>query len=128
MNSAVKEEGETMSNLSNALQQLREEHKQAQHQVEKLQSAISVVEDLVGRNGVAPAENGGRPSRVISPAARKRMAAAQKARWAKVRKESQPAVAKTTTIGSAKRTMSASARRKIASAQRARWAKLRKAA
>jgi hypothetical protein len=117
-----------MSNLSNALQQLREEHKQAQHQVEKLQSAISVIEDLVGRNGSIPTQNGARPGRVISVAARKRMAAAQKARWAKVRKESQPAAAKTTSILSPKRTMSAAARRKIALAQRARWAKLKKAA
>jgi hypothetical protein len=39
-----------MSNLSSsALQQLRQEHKQAEQQVEKLQSAISVVEGLVGR-------------------------------------------------------------------------------
>jgi prefoldin subunit 5 len=35
-----------MSNLSSALQQLRQEHKQAEQQVEKLQSAISVVEGL----------------------------------------------------------------------------------
>jgi len=37
-----------MTNLTNALQQLRDERKQAQSQVEKLTSAISVLEDLVG--------------------------------------------------------------------------------
>ena len=117
-----------MSNLSTALQQLREEHKQAQQQTEKLQSAISVIEELVGRNGSILAQNGARPGRVISAEARKRMAAAQKARWAKVRKESEPAAAKTTSIAPAKRTMSAATRRKIALAQQARWTKLKKAA
>jgi len=33
-----------MANLTSALQQLREERKQAQYQVEKLDSAISVLE------------------------------------------------------------------------------------
>ena len=117
-----------MFNLANTLQQLREQHKQAQHQIEKLQSAISVIEELVGENGVAPVPNGARPGRVISAAARRRMAAAQKARWAKLKKESEPAAAKTTSAAPAKRTMSAAARRKIAVAQRARWAKLKKAA
>jgi|SRR5580693_734994 hypothetical protein len=52
---------------------------------------------------------------------------AQKARWAKARKESQPVVAITKTTASVpvKHTMSASARRKIAAFQRARWAKLK---
>jgi hypothetical protein len=52
--------------------------------------------------------------RTISAAGRKRIAAAQRARWAKVRGKVAP-----------KRTMSASSRRKIAAAQRARWAKVR---
>lgn len=40
-----------MANLTNALQQLREEREKAQSQVEKLESAISVIENLVGTNG-----------------------------------------------------------------------------
>jgi hypothetical protein len=52
--------------------------------------------------------------------ARARMAAAQKARWAKYRS----AKAQTQIVKSV-RVMSASARRKIAKAQRARWAKVR---
>ena len=52
----------------------------------------------------------------ISAAGRKRIAAAQRARWAKVRGKAKVAP---------KRTMSASSRRKIAGAQRARWAKFR---
>lgn len=57
------------------------------------------------------------PVRTISAAGRKRIAAAQKARWAKVRGKAKVAF---------KRTMSASSRRKIAAAQRARWAKVNK--
>ena len=117
-----------MSSLTSTLQQLRAEHMQALQHAEKLQSAISALEGLDSRNGSSPTSNIARPSRVISADSRKRMAAAQKARWAKARKESQPAIAKTTGIGSPKRTMSAAARRKIALAQRARWAKLKKAA
>jgi len=55
------------------------------------------------------------------------MSLAQKARWAKARKEPQQPVglAKSTSSAAIKRTMSAAARRKIAAAQRARWAKIR---
>ena len=45
---AVKSEGESMGNLSSALQQLRAERKQAQLHVEKLDQAISVIESLNG--------------------------------------------------------------------------------
>jgi len=51
----------------------------------------------------------------MSAAGRARIAAAQRARWAKVKGMPK------------KRTMSASARRKIAAAQRARWAKVKAA-
>jgi hypothetical protein len=116
-----------MSNLTNALQQLRGEHRQAQQQVEKLQSAILLIEGLVGLNRSAPSRNGAQPARKISAASRSRMARAQKARWAKVKNESQSGAAKTSTAP-ARRTMSAAVRRKIAATQRARWAKVRKAA
>jgi len=116
-----------MSNLSSALQQLRQEHKQAEQQVEKLQSAISVVEGLVGRNGSRASRNGVRRGWVTSVAARRRMALAQKARWAKARQESKPSAGKTNSSSPVKRTMSVAARRKIAAAQRARWAKFKAA-
>ncbi len=57
-----------------------------------------------------------------SAAARAKMAAAQKARWAKIRGESAPAAK---SPKKKKRTMSPEARAKIAAAQRARWAKLK---
>ena len=121
-----------MGNLENALQQLREERKQMQSQVEKLDKAISVIESLNGtgtsRQANQPTGITSAPARVISAASRRKMALAQQARWAKVRKESQPVVvgaAKTTGSAPLKRTMSASARRKIAAAQRLRWARVK---
>ena len=113
-----------MGNLSSALQQLRAERKQAQSHVDKLDTAISVIESL---NGSGTLGNTNQPTRIISAASRRKMAQAQKARWAKVRNGSQPAVVIAKTTGSApvKHTMSAAARRKIAAFQRARWAKLK---
>jgi hypothetical protein len=113
-----------MGNLGNALQQLRAERKQAQLHVQKLDQAISVIESL---NGLGTVRQANQPTRIISAASRRRMARAQRARWAKVKKEPQPVVAITKTAGAApiKQTMSASARRKIAAFQRARWAKIK---
>ena len=111
-----------MGNLSSALQQLRAERKQVQLHVEKLDTAISAIESLNGSGTFATKQ----PTRIISAASRRKMAQAQRARWAKARKESQPTEpAKTTGSAPAKRTMSAAARRKIAAFQRARWAKVK---
>ena len=65
----------------------------------------------------------GTGTRKISAAARARIAAAQRARWAKFRRNN-GARKKVVSIRG-KRTMSAAARKKIAAAQRARWAKMR---
>jgi hypothetical protein len=112
-----------MGNLNNALQELRAERKQVQEHVEKLDHAISVIESL---NGFGTVWKANPPARIISAASRRKMAQAQRARWAKARKESQPvALAKTTASTPAKRIISVSARRKIAAVQRARWAKLK---
>ena len=110
-----------MGNLANVLQELRAERKQMQLQVEKLDQAISVIESL---NGSVTLQNSNQPTRIISAASRRKMARAQKARWAKARENSQP-MAQTTSAAPVKRIMSASARRKIAAAQRARWAKVK---
>ena len=113
-----------MGNLTSALQQLREERKQAQSHVEKLDQAISVIESL---NGSGTFQKTNQPTRIISAASRRKMAQAQRARWARAKNASQPlvAIAKPTGAAPVKRTMSASARRKIAAAQRARWAKFK---
>jgi hypothetical protein len=116
-----------MGNLGSALQQLRAERKQAQSHLEKLDQAISVIESL---NGSGTVRQANQPTRVISAASRRKMAQAQRARWARARKDSQPAqpvmvTAKTTGPTPAKHTMSAATRRKIAAFQRARWAKIK---
>ena len=114
-----------MANLNDVLRQLREEHKQAQQHVEKLDEAISVISVLVTRNGSTAALNGAQPKRFVSAVSRRRMARAQQARWARLRKGSQAVKAPSATP--ARRTLSVAARRKIAAAQRARWARVKAA-
>jgi len=111
-----------MANLQSALQQLREERKQAEQQVETLDRAISAIEGILGRSS-GSIRNGRRPTRVVSAAARRRMAQAQRARWARVRQKA-PRKGPVAIAGK-RRTLSAAARRKIAAAQRARWARFR---
>jgi hypothetical protein len=109
-----------MSNLQNALHELREKRKRAQIEIEKLNQIISGIESL---NVTGPSHGSSRPTRIVSAASRRKMARAQRARWASLRKQSQSE--STSVSAPAKRIMSASARRKIAAAQKARWAKVR---
>jgi len=92
--------------------------------LQKLDTAISVIESL---NGSGTVGKSNQPTRVISAASRRKMAQAQRARWARAKNASQPvvAIAKTTASAPAKHTLSAAARRKIAAFQRARWAKIK---
>ena len=114
-----------MANLQSALQQLKDERKQAEQQVETLGRAILAIEGIVGRS-VGTSRNGGRPGRVVSAAARRRMAQAQRARWARVRQKAGAgkSAGAAKAVGK-KRILSPAARRKIAEAQRARWARFR---
>ena len=114
-----------MSNLENALKELREKRSQAQIEIEKLDQIIAGIESLNGAGAVVPSKTA-QLKRIISAASRRKMAQAQKERWAKVREKSLPmALAKTTGPVPVKRPMSAAARRKIAAFQRARWAKIK---
>jgi hypothetical protein len=83
-------------------------------QIEKLQSKLQAA---VTRS--APAGKAAPKKRTMSLAARRKIAAAARARWAKVKGTAKAAPKK--------RTMSLAARRKIAAAARARWAKVRAA-
>jgi hypothetical protein len=107
-----------MSNLQNALRELREKRQKAEIEIKKLDQIISGIESL---NGIGVVHESSRATRIVSAASRQKMAHAQKARWASIRKPSQPILVS----APAKRTMSASARRKIAAAQKARWARVR---
>ncbi len=107
-----------MSNLENALHELRVKRDRAQSEVEKLNQVISGIESL---NGLGVSHKATPSSRRVSAASRRKMALAQRARWASIRKQSQPATDSTP----AKRTMSAAARKRISLMQKARWAKLK---
>jgi hypothetical protein len=75
------------------------------------------------RRGRPPGKRGG-----MSAAGRARIAAAARARWAKIKAAGSGAANLGGAAGSKKkRTMSAAARAKIAAAQRARWAKVKAA-
>ena len=111
-----------MANLESALQQLREERKEAEKQIERLDAAIRAIASVVGRsNSTEPVQTRHR-GRVLSAASRRRMAQAQKGRWAKAREGPN---SKAKSVPQAKRVMSPASRRKIAAAQRARWAKVK---
>ena len=81
---------------------------------EKIDSLQDELSRLVG---------GGGPKRKfrMSVSGRAKIAAAQRARWAKVRKSKKPAKA------AGKRTLSAATKARIAAAARARWAKAKAA-
>ena len=106
--------GGIMANLEGVLQQLREERSRAQQH-----SAISVLEGVGGNN--SHARTSSRAGRVVSALARQRMAAAQRARWARARQ----ATGKSGSKPRVMRVLSADARRRIAAAQKARWARFR---
>jgi hypothetical protein len=117
----------------------------------RIDNAITALEAL---NGTKPLGNGhdlptplGKPAaaldvkqasqtvrRTMSPAARKKIAAAQKARWAANKKPAKPvadakqSAPKKAVTKTAKRVISAESRRKMAEAQQKRWAKKKKAA
>jgi hypothetical protein len=79
---------------------------------------------LAGNRTEAAVTETGRPKRKVSAAARRKMAASQRARYAKLKQGSestQPANAKP------KRKVSRASRAKMAQAQRKRWAAIKKA-
>jgi hypothetical protein len=106
-----------MANLAGVVQQLRNQRDRAARALECLDAALAAL------NGGSYRRMGTR--RTISAAGRSRIAAAQRARWAKARGHGRQ---KRNVVSVPKRkTMSAAARRKIAAAQRARWARVRAA-
>jgi hypothetical protein len=97
-----------MFNINQVLQHLQQERASLASQLERLNSALSAL------NVKGPSPRGH-----ISAAGRARIAAAQRARWAKVK--GRKVVPLTT------RKISLAARKRIAAAQKARWATWRKA-
>jgi hypothetical protein len=108
-----------MTNLSTVVSQLRNQRTQMQGQMERLDDAISLLRNL--SNG-SRSTSGGRHN--LSASARRRIAAAQKARWAKWHQQHGQSNRKITP----RRVVSIASRRKMAVAQKARWANRKKAA
>jgi len=105
-----------LTQIASVVQLLKKEHDRLTKEMKAIGAALSAF-GMAYRKGAAP--RGG-----MSAAGRARIAAAQRARWAKVKAKGETANPVTMPK---KRTMSASARRRIAAAQRARWAKVRAA-
>ena len=103
-----------MSNLAGVVRLLKKEQDRLTKELRGIGAALAAF-------GTTYRE--GTRTRRLSASARARIAAAQRARWAKVR-ASAGVQAKVVPIRG-KRTLSAAARRKIAAAQRARWAKVK---
>jgi hypothetical protein len=103
-----------MNNETGIVQFLKKEQDRLTKELRGIGAALSAFGKAYGR------ETG---NHKVSAPARARMAAAQKARWAKAREDggTQNKVASKVP----KRAMSAAARKKIAAAQRARWAKVK---
>ena len=101
-----------MANLSGIVKQLKNERDRVQRQLSGLNAALAAFTNAYS--------TGTKLRRKLSAKGRARIAAAQRARWARVNG------LKVIPIAKPKRTMSASARRKIAAAQRARWAKVKR--
>jgi len=103
-----------MARLTQILRLLRNQRAAAQANVDRLDHAI---EALSGLGGKEPERRGG--PRHMSKAARKRIADAQRARWARVRAQKAGKPPKP------RRHISEAGRKRIADAQRARWARVR---
>ncbi len=80
-----------MVSLEKILKQLRKERKSAIRELEKVEEAVIAIERLVGkavRDGASRGEKAlGGTRRKLSAAGRKKIAAAQKVRWAKLKQQ-----------------------------------------
>ncbi|MGH9529206.1 MAG: hypothetical protein ACRD2S_04725 [Terriglobales bacterium] len=108
-----------LKGLENIVTELRAERGHLINNLRNVDAALAVLGKLEGGKFATESR------RTVSVAARRRMAASQKARWAKTKNSSSP----TSNGGSANsrptRRLSEATRRKIAAAQRARWTRLR---
>ena len=100
-----------MTNLTSALKQLEQERNRLSSRLEELNKAVSALTAASGTR-----------KRTIFPAGRARIAAAQRARWAKAKGQKVVSI-----VSRKRRKLSAAASARIRAAQKARWTKWRKA-
>ena len=74
-----------MADLDAVLEQLKRERERAVGELRQLEKVIAELSKATARSSQASYSSGKRMKRQFSPAARERIAAAQRARWAKVR-------------------------------------------
>ncbi len=76
-----------MANLGQMLEELKAKRNSTKKQLDQLDEAIRALQKLGGSNSKGSESKGVKPRRTMSAAARRKIAAAQRARWAKVRKQ-----------------------------------------
>jgi hypothetical protein len=108
----------------NVVETLKSERDKLQNDLNRLNAAIKA---LGGSASTGSSMTGKRPK--LSAAGRARIAAAQRARWAKLRGQHGKTAQKQNVVSmpAKRKTMSSAARKKIAAAQKARWAKVKAA-
>ncbi len=108
--------------MQSVISELQKERNRLEDELHRVTIALTAFGNVYMQGSRAKAAGATRKKGTISVAGRKRIAAAQRARWAKIKGK------KVVSISSRKgRTMSPAARKRIAAAQKARWAKWRKA-
>jgi hypothetical protein len=80
--------GACMADLDAVLEQLRVERKRAEGELKQLEKVIAQLSKAKTRSSQASLGSGKHRKRQLSAAARERIAAAQRTRWAKVRAQS----------------------------------------
>jgi hypothetical protein len=101
--------------MQSVISELQKERKRLEDELHRVAAALTAFGNVYLR-GSQPT----RKKRTISAAGRKRIAAAQRARWAKIKGQKVVSI-------SSRKAMSPTARKRIVAAQKARWAKWRKA-
>jgi hypothetical protein len=91
-------------------------------QIDELETQLSRILGEPAKAAPVAAPNSATKKRTMSPAARDKMSAAQKARWAKDRSEPTPEMGNAA-VSKPKRNISAAGRARMAAATKARWAR-----
>jgi hypothetical protein len=108
--------------MQSVVSQLQKERTRLEDELHRITTALVAFGNVYMHGSQPKAAVGTRKKRTISAAGRKRIATAQRARWAKIKGQ------KVVSISARKgRKMSPAARKRIVAAQKARWAKWRKA-
>src|ERR1039458_9808486 len=108
--------------MQSVVSQLQKERARLEDELHRITTALVAFGNVYSHGSQPKAAVATRKKRTISAAGRRRIAAAQRARWARIKGQ------KVVSISSRKgRTISPAARKRIVAAQKARWAKWRKA-